>query len=76
MTRPRANRKTVRTTVSLDERMYSDVLALATENDVSVAWLMRKALAELLARRGGPDGGRNIRDSSASPSSSESKELG
>jgi hypothetical protein len=31
--------------------MYADVFALADENDVSVAWLIRKAVAELLERR-------------------------
>lgn len=51
MARPRQNRKTVRTSVSLDEQMYADVFALANENDVSVAWLIRKAIAELLERR-------------------------
>lgn len=52
MARPRLNRKIVRTSVSLDERMFSEVAQLASENDVSVAWLIRKAVAELLERRG------------------------
>ena len=51
MARPRLNRKVARISVSLDEQMYADVFALAGQNDVSVAWLIRKAVAELLERR-------------------------
>lgn len=51
MARPRLNRKIVRTSVTLDERMFSEVARLASQNDVSVAWLVRKAVAELLERR-------------------------
>jgi predicted DNA-binding ribbon-helix-helix protein len=51
MARPRLNRKIVRTSVSLDEQMFCDVFQLAMQNDVSVAWLVRKAVAELLERR-------------------------
>lgn len=50
MARPRLNKKVVRTSVSLDEQMFNDVSQLATENDVSVAWLVRKAISELLER--------------------------
>jgi hypothetical protein len=51
MARPRLNRKVVRISVSLDEQMYEDVCALAGQNDVAVAWLIRRAVAELLGRR-------------------------
>ncbi len=51
MARPRLNRKVVRTSVSLDEQMFNEVSQLAVQNDVSVAWLVRKAVAELLERR-------------------------
>ena len=51
MARPRLNKKIVRTSVSLDEQMFSEVSQLAAQNDVSVAWLVRKAVAELLERR-------------------------
>lgn len=37
--------------MSLDEHMFSEVVRLAAQNDVSVAWLVRKAVAELLERR-------------------------
>jgi len=51
MARPRLNKKIVRTSVSLDEHMFNEVAQLAAQNDVSVAWLVRKAVAELLGRR-------------------------
>ena len=51
MARPRLNKKIVRTSVSLDEQMFSEVSRLAAQNDISVAWLVRKAVAELLERR-------------------------
>jgi len=51
MARPRLNRKIVRTSVSFDERTFSEVAQLASQNDVSVAWLVRKAVVELLDRR-------------------------
>lgn len=50
MARPRLNKKIVRTSVSLDEQMFNEVALLAAQNDVSVAWLVRKAVAELLER--------------------------
>lgn len=50
MARPRLNKKIVRTSVSLDEQMFNKVSLLAAQNDVSVAWLVRKAVAELLER--------------------------
>lgn len=31
--------------------MFSEVAQLASQNDVSVAWLVRRAVAELLERR-------------------------
>jgi predicted DNA-binding ribbon-helix-helix protein len=69
MGRPRLNRKTIRISISVEEKMYSDVVQLAGQSDVSVAWLVRKAVAEmldkhrdeispqlsLLATHGGPD---------------------
>lgn len=51
MARPCLNKKIVRTSVSLDEQMFAEVSRLAAQNDVSVAWLVRKAVAKLLERR-------------------------
>lgn len=50
MARPRLNKKVVRTSVLLDEQMFNDVALLAAQNDVSLAWLVRKAVGELLER--------------------------
>ncbi|EPY3937493.1 ribbon-helix-helix protein, CopG family [Klebsiella pneumoniae] len=51
MARPRLNKKITRTSISLDEQMFTEVSLLASQNDVSVAWLVRKAISELLERR-------------------------
>lgn len=51
MARPRLNRKVVRISVSLDEQMYADVYALASQSDVPVAWMIRRAVSELIDRR-------------------------
>lgn len=48
MARPRGNRKTARLTVSLDEAVYISLLAIAQAEDVSVAWLARRAIHELV----------------------------
>ncbi|MGS1005423.1 ribbon-helix-helix domain-containing protein [Burkholderia glumae] len=53
MPRPRLNRKIVRTSVSLEEHMFGEVSQLAAQNDASVAWLIRKAVAEFLERHRG-----------------------
>lgn len=48
MARPRGQRKTARLTVSLDERTYADLTEIARSQDVSIAWLARRALHELV----------------------------
>ena len=50
MGRPRGNRKAARLTVSLDERTYASLLAIARKDDVTVAWLARRAINELVER--------------------------
>lgn len=50
MARPRGKRKSARLTVSLDERIYATLLAIARNEDVSVAWLARRAIQELVER--------------------------
>lgn len=50
MARPRGKRKSARLTVSLDERVYASLLAIARNEDVSVAWLARRAIQELVER--------------------------
>lgn len=41
-----------RITVSLPEREHAELAALARKYDVSLSWLMRKAVTEFLARCG------------------------
>src|ERR1700674_2919260 len=48
MARPKGNRKEARLSVSLDEREYAELCALAHRNDVSVAWMVRHAVHTLI----------------------------
>ena len=48
MPRPRGNRKEARLSVSLDEREYAELCALARSHDVSVAWMVRQAIHGLI----------------------------
>ena len=48
MARPRGNRKTARLSVSLDAQDYSVLCEIARREDVSVAWLVRRAVSELV----------------------------
>jgi hypothetical protein len=54
MARPRGQRKTARLTVSLDPGAYSVLVAIAKERDVSVAWLARRAIIDLIDHNGIP----------------------
>lgn len=51
MARPRGNRKTARLTVSLDDDVHAALAALAQRQDVSLAWLMRRAAVEFIERQ-------------------------
>lgn len=51
MARPRLNKRVVRVTVSLDERPYGDLLEMSREQEVSLAWLIRRAVTELIEAR-------------------------
>jgi len=48
MPRPKGNRKEARLSVSLDDREYVELCALARRNDVSVAWMVRQAIHALI----------------------------
>ena len=50
MARPRGRRKEARLSVSFDAGDYAQLNALALRRDVSVAWLVRRAVQELIAR--------------------------
>ncbi len=48
MARPRGNRKTARLSVSLDAQDYGVLCEIARSQDVSVAWVVRRAVSELV----------------------------
>ena len=48
MARPRGKRKEARLSVSLDEGDYAILCILARRRDVSVAWMVRQAVAGLI----------------------------
>lgn len=51
MPRPRTDRKTTRLTVTLDEDVHERLCEIATRDDVSVAWVVRRAVNELIHGR-------------------------
>lgn len=51
MARPKGNRKLARLTVSLDGQMFSDLRDMAEAADVSVAWLARRAIHDLIEHK-------------------------
>ena len=48
MARPRGNRKTARLSVSLDAQDYEVLVEIASKQDVSVAWVVRRAVSEIV----------------------------
>ena len=52
MGRPKQHKRTVRVSVSLTEADYQRLTDLAKSNDISVAWIIRKAVTEYLAVKG------------------------
>jgi len=50
MARPRGNRKDARTSVSFETGEYAQLCSLAARRDVSVAWLIRQAVHDLIHR--------------------------
>ena len=51
MSRNTANPKTARLSVSLDEQTYRTICAIARDDDVSVAWVIRRAVSNLVKNR-------------------------
>lgn len=51
MGRPKSDRKITRISVSLDDRDYQDLRQIAASNDVSTAWLVRRAVSDFLKSR-------------------------
>lgn len=52
MARPKKDRQPARLTVTLDEVDYQRVCSLADKNDVSAAWVIRRAVHYYLERDG------------------------
>lgn len=50
MARPRGNRFPVRLSVSIDAADHAAISKLAADMSLSAAWLVRKAVAEFVAR--------------------------
>lgn len=48
MARPKGHRKEARLSVSFDAADYAQLSALAARRDVSVAWLIRRAVQEMI----------------------------
>lgn len=48
MGRPKTDRKIMRMSVSLDDRDYQALRQIAETNDVSTAWLVRRAVSDFL----------------------------
>ena len=48
MERPKRAKQPARLAVTLDERDYSEVCQLAEKNDVSAAWVIRRAIQQYL----------------------------
>lgn len=48
MGRPKAEKQPARLTVTLDHQDYSAVCDLAAKNDVSAAWIIRRAVQQYL----------------------------
>ncbi|MER9147066.1 ribbon-helix-helix domain-containing protein [Mesorhizobium opportunistum] len=50
MGRPKTDKHPARLTVTLDEEDYKEVCARAERNDVSAAWVIRRAVQDYLGR--------------------------
>ncbi len=48
MARPKLDKKVTRISVSLDDQDYQALREIAESNDVSAAWLVRRAVADFL----------------------------
>ena len=53
MGRPKTDKHPARLTVTLDEEDYKEVCARAERNDVSAAWVIRRAVQDYLGKPSG-----------------------
>ena len=52
MARPKGKKVAARLSVGLSQPQYAALTALADQNEATVAWLIRRAVAEFLERHG------------------------
>ncbi len=50
MPRPRGKKETVRFSVGVDPATYAELSIIASENDTTVAWVVRRALGEFVSK--------------------------
>ena len=50
MARPRGKKPAVRLTISLNPADHAELSRLASQHDLSVAWMVRKAVSEFVTR--------------------------
>lgn len=55
MARPRGRTKTARLTVNLDEQAHAALLAIAHQEDASLAWVLRRAIMDFISRQEQPE---------------------
>ena len=51
MPRPKGKKDSVRFTVSLDPQVHAKLVRIAESNDVSLSWIVRRAVTELIDRQ-------------------------
>ena len=52
MARPRGRTKTARISVNLSPQEYACLVAMASQEEVPVGWIARRAIADLISKRG------------------------
>ena len=55
MARPKGKKPAVRLSISLDATDHAELTRLAEQHDLSVAWVVRKAVSEFIARNANQD---------------------
>ncbi|OKL43294.1 ribbon-helix-helix protein, CopG family [Pseudovibrio exalbescens] len=48
MARPKTSKRIVRISISIDDRHYQELRRIADNEEVSLAWLVRRAVADFL----------------------------
>lgn len=56
MARPKSDRRGVRLSVTLDEEDHKAVREMAEAMDISMAWVVRRAVSEFIGRHGNGKG--------------------